>query len=127
MGGQGSHGRRLSQPEFEENCGEAEIADYLEPVNMFKLSRVVALDTIRQNWVAVEQEEAQSDGKMSLFSTMKVNVVVDFSTAGASIQTLPGFELPFRHVVGELKLTKTMELSGADETDAQTKKTRVAR
>ena len=109
--------------EFEEVCGETKVADYLKPINMYKLERVVDLDTMRQNWVAVEQEEVQSDEKMSLLSTMEVKVVVDTSTAGASIHSLPGFYLPFRHVVGELELTKIMELSGTDETDAQTKKT----
>ncbi|CAK4033676.1 Hypothetical predicted protein [Lecanosticta acicola] len=100
--------------EFEEIVGKAEIQEFLQPLEFDQLQQIVDLDSARQTWLALEPRIGSVD--FGAASQTEVKVVVDTSTTEI-LDSLPDSEPPFHHVVGELELTRTVQLLGQGEED----------
>lgn len=110
-------GGDYSNSEFEEITGQAEVKKAVERyLSWNDLAESVALSTSRRTWAAQEIAEEGADK-----TPAELSVVVDNVLSILNPQYGGGKEREFKYSIGELEITRDVELTGDAELD-QTKK-----
>ncbi|KAK4626658.1 hypothetical protein CLAFUW4_04726 [Fulvia fulva] len=109
--------------QFEELVGKEAVMDLVKQhvSNVSSLRKAAYINTFREAWAVREHvERAIAD------QGQRMSIVIDRSTAGDAVASLSQQELEFQHVVGEVELTRDLDLGQDEERNAVAKQAATA-